>query len=45
MEGNINAFERDRSKASLKVDRLRFSFGLLGAFADNLDELSLDFFQ
>lgn len=45
MEWNIDAFERDRGKAPLEVDRLWFGFGLFGASTNNFDELSLDLFE
>jgi len=45
VEGHVNAFERDGGKATLQLDGLRLGFGLLGAFADDFNEVGFYVFE
>ena len=45
VEGDVDALERDGGEAALEVERLRLRGRLLGALADDGDELGLDFVE
>ena len=45
MEGDVNALERDGGESALKIDGLRFGFGLVGALADDVNEARFDIFE
>ncbi len=45
MERDVDALERDGSEAAFEVERFGLGFGLLGAFADDVDEVGFDVFD